>query len=267
VSSEEIVLKPLNKAIKWLDSFFNDDTTYYAASLSFFTIFSILPIIALIISVISNLPQFEDYVEIFIQYIFEMMNPTHSKQFVTQIMGFISNSNKLGFIGTIYMLFVFTMFFKDYEYVVNKIHQAKRKSLYASFFFYLSMMIVLPIIFAIYLLTISLLDNTFFDFVITFLYVWLIFFFLFKFTVNKTIQNKAAFISSFLTLITLSITKNLFVYYVTYNKTYTTLYGSLATLLFFFLWIYISWIIYLYGVKLCHKLNIEEVIVMPDSIE
>ncbi|NCB12281.1 MAG: trehalose-6-phosphate synthase, partial [Erysipelotrichia bacterium] len=44
----------LKKLIDGLDSFFNDDTTYYAASLSFFTIFSILPIIALVIAIISN---------------------------------------------------------------------------------------------------------------------------------------------------------------------------------------------------------------------
>lgn len=257
MNNEEIVQKPLKKLINWLDSFFNDDTTYYAASLSFFTIFAILPIVALIISIISNLPQFEDYIEFFVRYIVEMINPTHSKQFVTQIMGFITNSHKLGYIGTAYMVFVFTMFFKDYEYIVNKIHKAKRKSLYTSFFFYLSMMIVLPIIFAVYLLTVSLFDNTVFDYFITFLYAWLIFFFLFKLTVNKAIDNKAAFISSLLTLITLSVTKNLFVYYVIYNKTYTTLYGSLATLLFFFFWIYVSWIIYLYGIKLCHKLNIQ----------
>ena len=43
-----------------------------------------------------------------------------------------------------------------------------------------------------------------------------------------------------------------------YNQTYSTLYGSMATLLFTFLWIYVSWIIFLYGVKLCHKLNIKE---------
>lgn len=65
-------------------------------------------------------------------------------------------------------------------------------------------------------------------------------------------------ISSFLTLSVLSITKNLFVYYIVYNKTYSTIYGSLSTFLFSFLWIYISWIIYLYGVKFCHRLNTKE---------
>ena len=37
--------KPFSRLVSALDSFFNDDTTYYAASLSFFTIFSILPIL------------------------------------------------------------------------------------------------------------------------------------------------------------------------------------------------------------------------------
>ena len=87
---------------------------------------------------------------------------------------------------------------------------------------------------------------------------WLIFYSLFKFSVNKKIDNKAAIISSLLTFIVLTITKNLFIYYVIYNKTYTTIYGSLAILLFTFFWIYISWIIYLYGIKMCHKLNIKK---------
>ncbi|RXJ55222.1 YihY/virulence factor BrkB family protein [Candidatus Marinarcus aquaticus] len=248
---------PFQKLISALDSFFNDDTTYYAASLSFFTIFSILPIIALAISIVSSLPQFDNYIEIFMQYILELLNPTHSKQFITQIENFISNSNHLGSIGIIYMLFVFTMFFKDFEYIVNKIHKAKRKSIYASFFFYLSFILVFPILFVAYLVMIALFDNAFFNFLLSFCFAWIIFFGLFKLTVNRYIDNKAALISSFLTLVTLSVTKNLFVYYVVYNKTYTTIYGSLATLLFFFFWIYISWIIYLYGVKLCHQLNIK----------
>lgn len=249
---------PFQKVIAALDSFFNDDTTYYAASLSFFTIFSILPIIALAISIISSLPQFDNYIEIFMQYILELLNPTHSQQFMTQIKNFISNSNHLGSIGMVYMLFVFTMFFKDFEYIVNKIHEAKRKSIYASFFFYLSFIIVLPILFVAYLVITTSFDNPIFNYVISFTFAWIIFYGLFKLTVNRYIYNKAALISSFLTLITLSVTKNLFVYYVVYNKTYTTIYGSLATLLFFFFWIYISWIIYLYGVKLCHELNIKE---------
>ena len=250
--------KPFFKIIDALDSFFNDDTTYYAASLSFFTIFSILPIFALTISIISNLEQFNDYVDLFINYILNLINPSHSQNIATQFKNFIANSDKLGNIGIIYMLFVFTMFFKDYEYIVNKIHEAKRKSIYASFFFYLLFITILPIMFGLYIFITTFYNNTIFDFFITLILGWGIFFGLFKLTVNTYITVKSAIISSFITLVVLSITKNLFIYYVLYNQTYSTLYGSMATLLFTFLWIYVSWIIFLYGVKLCHKLNIKE---------
>ena len=254
----EIVKHPIKTLLKALDSFFNDDTTYYAASLSFFTIFSILPIIALLISIFSNLEITQQYLDIFTKYTFDLINPTHSEQFIESFERFISNSSKLGYIGFFYMLFVFIMFFKDYEYIVNKIHKAKRKPLLQSFFFYLFFLITLPLALATLNIVLSFYDNKLFNWIITFFFAWTIFFGLFKLSVNKPINTKAAAISSLFSLIILTITKNFFVYYVLYNKTYSTIYGSLSILLFSFFWIYISWIIYLYGIKMCHKLNILE---------
>ena len=245
------------KVLNMIDSFFNDDTTYYAASLSFFTIFSILPIIALLIAIISSFSEFNSYLDIFTSYIFNLINPTHSAEIIDSLKSYISNSNKLGLIGTIYMLFVFIMFFKDYEYIVNKIHKAKRKAIHISFIFYSLYMIILPLLFIALNIAMSFYDNNILNTIFSYLFAWLIFYSLFKFSVNRKIDNMAAVISSFITLGVLSITKNLFIYYVIYNKTYTTIYGSLATLLFTFLWIYISWIIYLYGIKICHKLNVK----------
>lgn len=255
---KEIEKRPYKRFIALLDSFFNDDTTYYAASLSFFTIFAILPILALIIAITSNLEQFQNYLDPFLNYMLSFINPSHSENLIDIFKTFLSNSHKLGSIGIIYMLFVFTMFFKDFEYIVNKIHKAKRKSITASFFFYLSFIILLPITFVLYIFLNSFYTNTIFDYIITFIFAWSIFFALFNLTVNRTITMKAALISSLVTLLALSITKNLFVYYILYNQTYSTIYGSMSILLFTFFWIYVSWIIYLYGVKLCHHLNIIE---------
>lgn len=248
------------KTLNLLDSFFNDDTTYYAASLSFFTIFSILPIIALLIAIVSNFQEFDQYLEIFTTYIFDLINPTHSEDIVNSLKDYISNSSQLGTLGIVYMLFVFIMFVKDYEYIVNKIHKAKRKSIHISFIFYTIFLVLIPIIFIALNIMISIYNNNILNIFISYLFSWLIFYLLFKLSVNRTIDNKAALISSLITLVSLSLTKNLFIYYVIYNKTYTTIYGSLATLLFTFFWIYISWIIYLYGIKMCHKLNLKAIL-------
>lgn len=241
--------------LKRVFHFFNDDTPYYAASLSFFTIFSILPLIALLIVIISNIPTFSQYIDTMMMYILDFINPTHSAELSTQIGKFLANTQKLGLIGIVYLLFVFTMFFKDYEYIVNKIHGVKSRALYKSFLLYLSFLIAIPILFFVFTFLSTLYKVSFLIYLLSILFIWLIFIILFIISANKEISFTSAIISSSITLITLSITKMLFGYYVSANTTYATIYGSFSIALFFFLWIYISWNIYLYGTKLCSILN------------
>ncbi len=53
------------------------------------------------------------------------------------------------------MLFVYIMFFKDYDYIVNKIHQTTRREIYKSFFIYTIFFIVFPAIFIVLNLLLS----------------------------------------------------------------------------------------------------------------
>jgi membrane protein len=241
--------------IKRVFNFFNDDTPYYAASLSFFTIFAILPLIALLIVIISNIPTFSQHLDKIMLYILDFINPTHSTTLSIQIEKFLENTSKLGYIGIVYLLFVFTMFFKDYEYIVNKIHGVDARPIYQSFFLYLIFLVSIPALFFIFIFLSTFSDLSFFITLFTSLFIWFVFTVLFMLSANKTISVKASAISSLVTLFTLSVTKTLFGYYVSANTTYATIYGSFSVALFFFLWIYISWNIYLYGTKLCSILN------------
>jgi membrane protein len=91
--------------------------------------------------------------------------------------------------------------------------------------------------------------------VFPFLLLWAIFFLIYKIAVNAEVSPKAAAISSFVVALVWGIAKNSFIQYVFYNKTYATMYGSFSALIFFFLWIYVSWIIVIYGMKLCYLIN------------
>lgn len=238
-----------------LFEFFDDDTPYYAASLSFFTIFSILPLIALLIAIVSTLPAFSSHLDLMMLYILDFINPTHSEILSKSISGFLANTNDLGSIGTFYLVFVFTLFFKDYEYIINKIYGTKSRALYKLFFMYLSFMIIIPVLFIAFVLVSTISNVTFFGQITMFVFIWIFFIILFMLSANTKIRFTAAAFSSLVTLVTLSVTKNLFEYYVIYNKAYSTIYGSFSAALFFFLWIYISWNIYLYGTKLCSIIN------------
>ncbi|MEA3290588.1 MAG: YihY/virulence factor BrkB family protein [Campylobacterota bacterium] len=242
------------KFIKVYD-FFADDTLYYAASLSFFTIFSILPLLALIIVLVSYVAESSNYLDLMLDYILNFINPTHSDTLSSFLNDFLANTHKLGAIGIFYLLFVFTMFFKDYEYIINKIYDVEPRAVYKLFFRYLGILVLVPLLFSIFTFVAALTDITLIGTSIMYIFIWLLFIGLFILSVNKKIHFKAAAISSLITLVLLNITKNLFVHYVALNTTYATIYGSFSIVLFFFLWIYISWSIYLYGIKFCSILN------------
>jgi membrane protein len=245
--------------IKKIYEFIDDDTPYYAASLSFFTIFALLPILALIIWFVSSMEFLKENSDLLLQYFLDLINPAHSERINLFISNFLSSSDSLGWIGIVYLIFVFTMFFKDYEYIVNKIHNVPNRPLYQSMFVYLMLLLIIPILFGIFIYSISFTDDSALINIVTFVFLWLLFAIIFKISVNRNLSYISLLSSTFITLIILSITKNLFLQYILINKTYTTLYGSVSTILFFFLWIYISWIIYLYGMKLCHSINTKEI--------
>jgi membrane protein len=178
---------------------------------------------------------------------------------------FIANTKNLGLLGVAFVLYVSIMFFDDYEYVVNKIFGKKPRKFWHSMSIYLVITILMPIglgtslylsIKANILLhsyahtkDINLLALS------SYLIAWLIFFTLYKISANTKVYIKSALISSFLASFVWFASKSLFFYYVTYNKTYTNIYGSFSTVMFFVIWIYLSWIIFLYGVKLCCIVN------------
>ncbi|MCF6207381.1 MAG: YihY/virulence factor BrkB family protein, partial [Sulfurovum sp.] len=69
------------------------------------------------------------------------------------------------------------------------------------------------------------------------------------------IKMRASLTSSFIASLIWYLSKSGFVFYVTHNKTYTSVYGSISTVLFFLLWIYISWAIFLHGLRFCYLLH------------
>jgi len=65
----------------------------------------------------------------------------------------------------------------------------------------------------------------------------------------------ALFASTYLTTLAITISKQIFIFYVFYNDIYRTLYGSFSIAIFFFLWIYISWVLVIYGFKLAYLID------------
>ncbi len=249
----------------FLSSLFQDKLSYYSASLSYYTLFSIIPLLVIILSIFTNLPMFENVYQEIQTILFENLMPIHSKEILTYINGFVENSGKLGMVGVVYVLFASLMFFKNYDYIVNDIFESQRRSFWSSVTVYWTLVTLTPImmVLSFYLsnqIQVILDKNQFTDGIellqiLPFFIVWSIFFLSYKISANVHVSVKAAMISSFIASLVWYIAKSGFIFYVVHNQTYMSIYGSLSILLFFFLWIYISWAIFLHGLKFCHLLE------------
>lgn len=249
-----------------LKSYFIDhNLLHYASSLSFHTMLALIPILLLSLYIFTELPIFSDYYVMLKKFIFNSLLPIHHESVSNYIDTFMSNTSSLGLIGVIFVLYVSIMFFDDFEYVINKIFKKEPRKFLHSIFIYFVLTLIVPIglIISIFL---SIQANLFFkDYgytkwidmlsISSFLLVWVLFLITYYISPNAKVYVKSAFLSSLIASAIWYGSKTLFVYYVTINKTYTTIYGSFSTVMFFFVWIYLSWIIFLFGVKLCYYLN------------
>jgi len=255
-------LKPIQL---FVSSFVDKELTLFAASLSFYTIFTIIPLLLIVMAILTSLPSFADYYEKIQGFIFSNLMPVNSDTVMLQINGFLQNSSKMGAIGFVAILVSSLLFFKNFEYIANRIFHAKSRTLWESITTYWTLLTLTPIALGVsfyitgYIATLmasnSLTSGVNILPLIPYVIIWGLFFLIFQIAANAKINPKASLISSFIVSVIFSVSKNAFIYYVFLNKSYTTMYGSFAILMFLFLWIYVSWIIFLYGLKLCHIID------------
>ena len=217
------------------------------------------------LTLVTSLPSFEEHYETIKGFIFSNLMPVNSEMIMEHIDGFLENSAQMGIIGLAMILVASLLFFKNFEYIANKIFHAPNRTLWESVTTYWTMLTLTPIALGVSFFITGYVANfvskneltsgldilPFIPYVI----IWGLFFLIFQIGPNAKINPKASLISSFIISIVFSFSKNAFIYYVFFNKSYTTMYGSFAIVMFLFLWIYVSWIIFIYGLKLCYLID------------
>ncbi len=238
---------------------------HYASSLSFHTILSLIPILLISFSIFTKMPSFKEYYEKIQHFIFNSLMPAQQDIVTPYLNKFMENTGSMGITGFIFVLYVSMMFFLDYEKIMSKIFDTKKRTLWESITTYWTMLTMMPLGlgFSFYL---SSLINSFLSSnqitssinllpFLPYFIIWFLFFIMFIISANKALKKKSTLLASFVTSLAWYSSKSLFIYYVAYNKTYLSIYGSFSILMFFFLWVYFSWVIYIYGAKLCFVLD------------
>lgn len=240
-----------------------EDLSYFAASLSFYTIFSIIPMLWVLFFIISQDAVFAEYYLAIKSFMVANIIPTHTEAVTAYLDSLLENSNKMGFWGVLYTLLVSMLFYNNYQYVVNKIFLIPNKSFWHALETYLILIVLMPV---------TLVGSFFISDVVqrmassygesiaqwqllSYLMVWLLFFVVIKVSPNMRISAGVAMLTSLMVSLAWQLAKILFVNYVFANETYTTLYGSFSIVLFSLLWIYLSWFLLLHGLRMSYVLE------------
>lgn len=255
INIKEIFIIIKRKILDFL-AFFNNVETY-AASLSFYTLSAIVPMVIIVLSIVLTIPNFQNQIDVIKNLIISNISPTNTYEIMRYLDEFMKNSQTLGMSAFVYVFVASILFFRNLENISSKLFESKKRTFFDALIVYWALMTLFPIgiSMSVYFSTevqgllknISLLG---FYNILPYLIIWLLFFILFKILANKPLPFFSLIVASFLTMVVWNLLKWAFVYYVFFNKAYTTIYGSFSILMFFILWIYCSWVVILYGMRL-----------------
>ena len=213
--------------------------------------------------ILSQFEAFTAYYQGIKDFLIINIMPTHTESVSGYLDAFLENSKSMGLWGIVYITVASVLFYQNFQYVVNKIFLTPNNSIWHAIGTYLVLAFLMPITLGGSFLLSDFLQRMANDFgdvwggysLVSFVMIWLLFFIVYKVAPNMRIRYWVLILVSFIIALIWTIAKMIFVYYVLVNQTYASLYGSFSVLLFFLLWIYISWFMLLHGLRLCYLMQ------------
>ena len=252
-----------------LNRFVEDRLNASAAALTFVSLFALVPLLTVTLSIASALPAAGNIEGKLNEFLLQFLLPESSTQVVQYLSTFISQARSLTAFGVIILLVSAILMLRNVEKALNDIwrNRANRKPL-ASFLLYWAVLSLGPAaigfglgiraylfaatndwgglhLFGLGSLLISLLPFVISAIGLTCLYAVV---------PNCQVPLRHALIGGVFAAITFTIARMLFTAIMA-KSSYTLVYGAFAAVPLFLLWIYVTWIIVLIGAVLAHSLS------------
>ena len=192
----------------FLGDLFDDRIGHYASSLSWSTLFSIIPLLVILLWIFTTLPLFDSVYQNIETFIFSNLLPADSKEIMNYISTFMENSHKLGYVGIFYVVFAAILFLKNYDFIVNDIFNTPSRSIIEAIKTYLLLIVIVPVLMGTsfylssfiqeYLDMNSITSSIHLYYFLPYLMIWMVFYILYQNSANTTITKSSATISSFI---------------------------------------------------------------------
>lgn len=242
-----------------------------AGSLTYTTLFAVVPMLTVFLVIISSIKALEPARQQLQQLIYSNFLPNTTIAFDKALSAFTEKSSNLTIIGVLFLFFTTVMMLTSIETVFNRIWRVKEtRGGILGFMRYWTIISLGPIllgsafVISSTLASMNVLSNNFAGYELDGAFIlWaisfsltVIGFFILNWTIpNRNVPIKAALIAGLFSAVVFELLKNLFGYTMSNFTSYQIVYGAFAAVPIFLLWIFLSWNIVLLGVEISYALT------------
>lgn len=266
----------MKKILHSLSSFFIDIVKEFddtscptrAAALSYTTLLSLVPLMSLGFAIMSAFPVYQQYGERIQSFIFDNFVAGSATIVQKQLTSFTAQASQLSATGILFLLITAVLMIFTMENSFNTIwHVKERRHGVTAFLIYWAVLTLMPILIGVgfavssYFLTLPFFTDSpqviqtsviqLFPYALT----WAAFCFIYVALPNKKVLFRHAIVGSFVAMVFFELAKYGFGLYIIHFPTYELIYGALASIPIFLVWVYLSWMIILFGAVISHVLS------------
>ena len=247
--------------------FFKEQYTYRASALAFTTLLSLVPLLTVIVFLVTKFPVFDTINTLAQNYILANFIPTSNSTIQFYLNNFTYQASHLPTLGIIFLLLTAMMLIITIEHTLNDIWYVRwKKRRIVSLLVYWIVLMSAPLLIGFgvlvstYLFSLSWISSATQELGIKapllvclpLLINTLIFSLLYIVVPNFKVQWTDGFFGGFIAAVIFELAKITFAFYIKRFPSYELIYGALASIPIFLLWLYISWLIILFGALVTH---------------
>ncbi len=240
-----------------------------AGYLTYISLLSLVPMLAVVFAMMSAFPMFAELRETIQNFVFSNFVPAAGDVVQKNIQGFIDNASKTTAIGVAALAVTAMLLISAIDENFNHIWRVSQKRRWSVAFSTYWMILTLGPILAgaslavtSYITSMQLFQgDSFFGVgawllgMLPFLLSTLMFVVFYMVVPNKRVRFSHAIVGGLVAAVLFEIAKRAFAFYITQFPSYQAIYGALATIPILFVWVYFSWMIALFGAELTASLG------------
>jgi membrane protein len=250
--------------------FKQDRCAQMAASLTFTTLLSLVPLITIALTLFSAFPVFEDFSGQIKNFLLSNMLPeTGGKMISRYVEQFAESAEKLTAVGIVFLALTAMLMMHTIDEAFNTIWSVSRpRTLMQRVLIYWAVLTLAPLLIGGSLSLTSWLAGMSVGYakqvpefdvvmlkVVPVLLTTLAFSLLFRVVPNRFVPLRHAFIGGAVAAVAFESMNHAFAYYIAHFPTYKLVYGAFASIPIFLLWIYLSWLTILLGALIASSLS------------